>query len=291
MNGWLLVDKPVGITSFQAINKFKKLLDVKTGHCGTLDPFASGFLLVALGRATKLVEYAMNIEKNYTFTVKWGISTDSDDLTGNVVGNCQIIPTKQQIADKLECFIGEIDQVPPIFSAVKVKGRKAYEYARKGEELVLKSKKVYLKRFSLLSHENDLSTFNIVTNKGFYVRALARDFAKSLNTLAHVVELRRNQSGIFENMGMINAEITKDFLHNDEFYDYISSRILPLDYVLDDIPVYNLDVSDAKKLKNGQFVFHQLSLGNDSRVAIKSNNELVALCIYTDGCLKPTKTF
>jgi tRNA pseudouridine55 synthase len=233
----------------------------------------------------------MNFEKNYTFTVKWGISTDSDDLTGKVVDNCQIIPTKQQIADKLECFIGEIDQVPPIFSAVKVKGRKAYEYARKGEKLVLKSKKVYLKKFSLLSHENYLSTFNIVTNKGFYVRALARDFAKSLNTLAHVVELRRNQSGIFENMEMINAEVTKDFLHNDEFYDYISSRILPLDYVLDDIPVYNLDVSDAKKLKNGQFVFHQLSLGNDSRVAIKNNNELVALCMYTDGYLKPTKTF
>jgi tRNA pseudouridine55 synthase len=291
MNGWLLVDKPVGITSFQAINKFKKLLDVKTGHCGTLDPFASGFLLVALGKATKLVEYAMNFEKNYTFTVKWGISTDSDDLTGNVVGNCKIIPTKQQIVDKLECFLGEIDQVPPIFSAVKVKGKKAYEYARKGEELVLKSKKVYLKKFSLLSHENDLSTFNIVTNKGFYVRALARDFAKSLNTLAHVVELRRNQSGIFENMEMINAGITKDFLHNYEFCDYISSRILPLDYVLDDIPVYDLDLSDAKKLKNGQLVFHQLSLGNDSRVAIKSNNELVALCMYADGYLKPTKTF
>ncbi|MFK7761549.1 MAG: tRNA pseudouridine(55) synthase TruB [Candidatus Midichloriaceae bacterium] len=291
MNGWLLVDKPVGITSFQAIHKFKKLLDVKTGHCGTLDPFASGFLLVALGKATKLVEYAMNFEKNYTFTVKWGISTDSDDLTGKVVENCQIIPTKQQIADKLECFIGEIDQVPPIFSAVKVKGRKAYEYARKGEELILKSKKVHLKKFSLLSHENDLSTFNIVTNKGFYVRALARDFAKSLNTLAHVVKLRRNQSGIFENREMINAEVTKDFLHNDELYDYISSRILPLDYVLDDIPVYNLDLSDATKLKNGQFVFHQLSLGNDSRVAIKSNNELVALCMYTDSYLKPTKTF
>ena len=142
-----------------------------------------------------------------------------------------------------------------------------------------------------MSHENDLSTFNIVTNKGFYVRALARDFAKSLNTLAHVVKLRRNQSGIFENREMINAEVTKDFLHNDELYDCISSRILPLDYVLDDIPVYNLDLSDATKLKNGQFVFHQLSLGNDSRVAIKRNNELVALCMYTDGYLKPTKTF
>lgn len=291
MDGWLLVDKSVGITSFQAINKFKKLLNIKTGHCGTLDPFASGFLLVALGKATKLVEYAMNFEKDYTFTVKWGIATDSDDLTGNTIANCQVIPTKQQIANKLKCFIGEIYQVPPIFSAVKIKGRKAYEYARKGEELILKPKRVCLKKFSLLSHNNNVSTFNIVTNRGFYVRALARDFAKSLNTLAHVVELRRNQSGIFENLEMINSEVIKDFLHNDQLYDYILPRILPLDYVLDDIPVCNLDLSDAKKLRNGQAIFHRLSLGNDSRVAIKNNDKLIALCTYSDSCLNPTKIF
>ena len=291
MNGWLLVDKPIGITSFQAINKFRKLLNVKTGHCGTLDPFASGFLLVALGKATKLVDYAMNFEKNYTFTVKWGISTNSDDLTGNITGNSKIIPTEQQIISKLEYFIGEIEQVPPIFSAVKVNGKGAYEYARKGEELILKSKKVSLKKFSLESHKNDLSTFKIITSKGFYVRALARDFAKSLNTLAHVVELRRNQSGIFENLEMINTEITKEFLHNNELYDYIRARILPLDYVLDDIPVYNLDSSDAKKLKNGQSIIHKLSLENDSKIAIKSDDTLVALCTYVDSYLKPTKTF
>ena len=291
MNGWLLLDKSIGLTSFQAINKFKKLLNVKVGHCGTLDPFASGFLLVAFGKATKLVEYAMNFEKNYTFVVKWGVSTDTNDLTGETTGKCDIIPSKKQILDKLADFIGEIDQVPPIYSAIKIDGRKAYEYARKGEKITLKSRKVNLKKFNLISHKGDISKFNIITSKGFYVRSLAVDFAKSLNTFANVVELRRNLSGIFENLEMFESEKIKDFLHNYQLYDYIKSRILPLDYVLDDIPVYNLDEDDVTKLKNGVAIFYSLSLKNNSKIAIKLDNELKALCLYNDSYIKPLKIF
>jgi tRNA pseudouridine55 synthase len=291
-NGWLLVDKTVGITSFQAINRLKKLLNVKVGHCGTLDPFASGCLVVALGKATKLIQYAMPFKKNYTFSVKWGVSTDSDDLTGKVIKTSNIIPTKEQILNAIKCFVGKIDQVPPIFSAVKINGKKAYEYARRGEKLVLKAKEVHLLECSLLSHKDHYSTFNIITGKGFYVRSLARDLAISLKTFAHVVELRRNQSHAFQNIEMINAETIKESLHNNQLYDYIYSRILPLDYVLDDIPVHNLDLNNVLKIKNGQTINNQKVLfKNDSVVAIKHDKVLIGLCTYLNGCLKPTKIF
>ena len=291
MNGWLLLDKPIGLTSFQAINKLKRLIGDKVGHCGTLDPFASGFLLVALGKATRLVEYAMNFEKNYTFAVKWGVSTDSGDLTGNIIEECDSIPTEKQISDKLVDFVGEIDQVPPIYSAIKVNGKRAYEYARKGEMISLKSRKVNLKKFKLISHVGDVSTFNITTSKGFYVRSLAVDFAKSLNTLANVIMLRRNLSDIFQNLEMIESEKIKDFLHKEQLYDYINSIILPLDYVLDDIPVYNLDKGDVIKLKNGVAIFYKLSLEDNSKIVVKSDDNLVAICLYGDNYIKPLKVF
>jgi len=291
INGWLLIDKPIGISSFQAINKFKRILGAKVGHCGTLDPFASGFLLVAVGKATRLVEHAMALKKDYTFTVKWGVSTDSDDVTGNIKETCDHIPTQSEIETKLADFLGEISQIPPIFSAVKVAGRRAYDYARKGEEIILQPKIVSLDKFSLISYDQNESTFNIVSSKGFYVRSLARDLAKSLGTLAHVTVLRRNPCGIFKNKELICGEKEKDFLHKSEFYDYLLSRILPLDYVLDDIPVYNLEQSEASKLKNGQVIGCSTLFENNSKIAVKSDGKLLALCTVLDSYLKPTKVF
>lgn len=291
IDGWLLIDKSVGISSFQSISKFKRALGAKIGHCGTLDPFASGFLLVAVGKATRLVEYAMALKKDYTFTVKWGVATDSDDLTGQVTQTCEHTPTQIEILAKMDDFLGEISQTPPIFSAIKVNGRRAYDYARKGDEVVLQPRAVSLEKFSLISHNQSESTFNIISSKGFYVRSLARDLAKSLGTLAHVITLRRNVSGIFENEELISDEKEKDFLHKSEFYDYLLSRILPLDYVLDDIPVYNLEQSEASKLKNGQVIGCSTLFENNSKIAVKSDGKLLALCTVLDSYLKPTKVF
>ena len=291
MNGWLLIDKPIGITSFQAINVFKKILGVKVGHCGTLDPFASGFLLVVVGKATKLVEYAMAMKKDYTFTVKWGVSTDTNDLTGQIQETSDLIPTKNEIQGKLGDFLGTKPQVPPIFSAVKVNGRRAYDYARKGEDVILKPKTVSLEDFSVISHNKDETTFHIVCSKGFYVRSLARDLAKSLNTLAYVKMLRRNANRVFKDKELISSEKIKDFLHKKEFYDYLSMRILPIDYVLDDIPVHNLDSNEAIKLKNGQTVGCSALLKSSSKVAVKSGHKLVALCVFCNNYLKPIKVF
>ena len=291
MNGWLLIDKPIGITSFQSVNSLQKLLGVKIGHCGTLDPFASGFLLVAINKATKLVEYVMNFEKNYSFDVQWGTATDTDDLTGTIINNCSIIPKEDEILEKLSTFIGNIDQVPPIFSAIKVNGIRAYQYARKGIDITLKPRQVKLSKFSLLEHKDNISSFNIVTGKGFYVRSLARDLARSLNTFAHVIKLRRNLNGVFHKKNMVSYEKTNDFLHKTELYDYIMSRVLPLDYVLSGIHTHHLDLSESQKLRNGQHVFVKSLTKDDSKVAVKNGKELVALCSYIGGFLRPIKIF
>lgn len=291
MNGWLLVDKPIGITSFQAVNKIKKLLKVKIGHCGTLDPFASGFLLVAVNKATRLIEYIVDFEKNYSFDIKWGIATNTDDLTGLVIKKCNNIPRRCEILEKLNTFVGDINQVPPIFSAVKINGTRAYQYARKGIPITLKPKKVRLKNFSLVSHKNDISSFNVTTGKGFYIRSLARDLAESLDTLGHVIKLRRNLNGIFYKMKMISYEKTNDFLHKTEVYDYIVSKILPLDYVLSDVLVHHLDWSENQQLKNGRSIFVRSLTGNNSTVAAKINKELVAICSCVNGLLRPVKIF
>jgi len=291
MNGWLLIDKPIGITSFQAVNSLQKLLGVKIGHCGTLDPFASGFLLVAINKATKLVEYVMDFEKNYSFDIQWGTATDTDDLTGKIINNCTIIPKKDEILGKLSTFIGNINQVPPIFSAIKVKGIRAYQYARKGIGITLKPRQVRLNKFSLLEHKDNVSSFNITTGKGFYVRSLARDLARSLNTFAHVIKLRRNLHGIFRELSMVSYEKTNDFLHKTELYDYIMSRVLPLDYVLSGIHMHHLDLSESQKLRNGQHVFVKSLTEDNSKVAVKNGKELIALCSYVGGFLRPIKIF
>ena len=259
--------------------------------CGTLDPFASGFLLVAVGKATKLVEYAMAMKKDYTFTVKWGVLTDTDDLTGQVQETSSNIPTRDEIEGKLKDFLGMKPQVPPIFSAIKVNGRRAYDYARKGDNITLNPKTVYLEKFSVISHNKDETTFNIVCGKGFYVRSLARDLAKSLNTMAHVKALRRNINGMFKDAELISIEKMKDSLHKNQFYDYLVARILPLDYVLDDIPVHNLGLNKAIKLRNGQAVKCFSSFKDNSEIVVKSNHRLVALCVFSGHYLKPIKVF
>jgi len=291
MNGWILLDKPVGISSFQAIYQLKEILNVKVGHCGTLDPFASGFLLVAIGKATRLVEYGMNKVKDYNFEIKWGVSTDTADLYGNTVAISSFIPTQKQIQDVMPKFIGHINQVPPIYSAVKIKGKRAYDYARKGHTLQLKSRKVILSKFELIEHNGNKTKFKIETSKGFYVRSLAVDLASSLNALAHVVTLRRNPSGIFKNNEMININKIKEHLQSNELYDYILSKILSLDYVLDDIPVHNLSEKTRKKLKNGVKVPYNLSLENGSKIAVLHDKALIAICEYHSCFIKPLKVF
>ena len=204
LDGWLIINKDIGVTSRHIVNIIKKTLNVKkVGHAGTLDPAASGILVIAVGKATKSIEYIMNGNKKYKFSVKWGTTTDSHDIDGKVVSFSKKKPNICEIKNILNDFKGEILQKPPRFSAIKVNGKRAYNLAREGKKFLLKSRKVYLKTIKLIDNINDynkknLSNFEIECGKGFYVRALVRDICKKLNVDGHTVKLKRIESKPFK---------------------------------------------------------------------------------------------
>ena len=213
LDGWLIINKDIGMTSRQVVNIIKKTLNVKKiGHAGTLDPLATGVLALAVGKATKTVKYIMEGMKKYIFTIKWGVSTDTEDAEGKVISKSDKFPNQYEIYTALKGMTGEINQVPPKYSAIKVKGKRAYDLARNGEKFNLKSRKVFLKKISILKKNlknNNISTFEIECGKGFYVRSLVRDICKKLNVDGHVIKLKRIESEPFN----IKSSITiKEFL-------------------------------------------------------------------------------
>ena len=286
MNGWLSVDKPVGWSSFQVVKFVRNILKVKVGHCGTLDPFASGFLLLALGKATKLVERAMLSEKHYTYTIKWGISTDTIDNTGKITSESNVIPEQSQIQAIVPGFIGCIEQVPPMFSAVKVNGVRAYKYARLGKELKLKSKEVKVRSLRITEHKDGLTSFDIVCGKGFYIRSLAYDLGRTLGACCHVIKLRRLTTQAMQNQEMTTLD-QKDSLQKIQMYGYICRNILPLDHLLDDITVINLEAKNVKKICNGQVITQSCCDDNPREVLIKHKGAVIALGEACKGFIKP----
>ena len=215
LNGWLNINKEIGMTSRQVVNVIQKTLNIKKiGHAGTLDPLACGVLAIAVGKATKTVKYIMDGEKKYEFSIKWGISTDSHDKEGKIVSSSKKIPSKLEIKKVLWKFRGEINQKPPRFSAIKINGNRAYKLARKGENFVLKSRKVYVKKIKLIDNikKNDksLSSFEVECSKGFYIRSLVRDICKKLRVDGHTINLKRTESKPFK---IKNSITVKKFLY------------------------------------------------------------------------------
>ena len=237
LDGWLIINKDIGVTSRHIVNIIKKTLNVKkVGHAGTLDPAASGILVIAVGKATKSIEYIMNGNKKYKFSVKWGATTDSHDIDGKVVSFSKKKPNICEIKNILNDFKGEILQKPPRFSAIKVNGKRAYDLARQGKQFSLKSRKVFLKTIKLIENiddynKNNLSTFQIECGKGFYVRALARDICKKLDVDGHVIELKRIESEPFNLKSSISIE---DFLRLYKKNDW-KNFFLPIYSVLNKI--------------------------------------------------------
>ena len=254
VNGWLAVDKPSGMGSTDVVNRLKRLLDApKVGHGGTLDPMATGVLPIAFGEATKTMNYALNGNKSYLATVQWGTSTTSLDADGQIEQSGGLIPDANQIEAALPAFIGEISQVPPKVSALKVDGKRAHQLVREGEEFELEPRQTKIFELRLESHDPVAGRSEIFVSaaKGFYVRALARDLATSLGTLAHLVALRRVRSGPFGVEQCISLEKL-------EAMDHISDRealLLPLKRALDDIPALELGEAAARQLRNGQSVW------------------------------------
>lgn len=250
VSGWVVLDKPDDMTSTNAVSAIRRIFNAqKAGHAGTLDPLASGILPIALGEATKTVPWLMEARKTYVFTIKWGVSTDTQDREGKAVATSDVRPTPEAIRAALPAFIGEIEQVPPQFSAVKVDGERAYDIARSGETVELEPRKVTVYEAELAETEGeDLATFRVRSGKGFYIRALVRDLAAKLGAEGHVWRLRRTAVGPFTEAESVTLDALVDLGHKGA----ASERLKPVETALDDIPALAINGEDAFKLRQGR---------------------------------------
>ncbi|HRK63752.1 MAG TPA: tRNA pseudouridine(55) synthase TruB [Terricaulis sp.] len=305
VSGWVILDKPEDMTSTHAVSAVRRVFNAqKAGHSGTLDPLASGILPIALGEATKTVPWLMEAQKTYLFTIKWGASTETQDREGKVTAASDVRPGEAAIREALKGFIGEIQQVPPQYSAVKVEGERAYDLARAGEEVELAPRQVMVYEADLVGTEGeDLAHFRIRSGKGFYIRALVRDLAAKLGAEGHVWRLRRTAVGPFAEENSVTLDALEDLRHKGA----ASERLNPVETALADIPALAINGEDAFKLKQGRpivllpHVVEQLKpnfkprtiAGQDaSRAAVALfQGKAVALGDVRAGQFQPTRVF
>lgn len=250
VNGWVCLDKPYGMGSTEAVSKVRRLFDAqKAGHAGTLDPLASGVLPIALGEATKTVPFMMEAQKVYRFTINWGVTTDSLDREGEITARSDVRPDVEAVRLALPAFVGEIDQVPPQFSAIKVDGQRAYDLARDGAEFELASRRVTIHEAAVTdAPDADHVEITMRTGKGVYVRSLARDLAAALGAEGHVSALRRERVGPFSTENAVTLDFLTDLVHRDA----ASEGLLPVATALDDIPELAVTDQDAFSLRQGR---------------------------------------
>ena len=296
LDGWLIVDKPAGLTSTDVVNRVRRWFDAqKAGHGGTLDQLATGLLPIAFGAATKTVPYVMDGTKLYRFTLRWGESRDSDDADGAVTGTTDVRPTDAQIEAALPALCGDIMQVPPIYSAIKIAGERAYDMAREGRAPVLEPRPARVDRFELIEHvDADHSIFEVQSGKGVYMRSLARDLALACGTLGHIAALRRLRVGPF----METQAIPLDKLVRAEDTPPTSPDfLLPVVTALADIPALALTEAEASGLLNGQAISLVDLMGRIPRAAdpngglarAMAGSRVLGLCRLEDGWLKPER--
>jgi len=249
IHGWVVLDKPAAMTSTQAVTRVRRLFDAaKAGHAGTLDPLATGVLAIALGEATKTVPYAMEGEKLYRFTARWGESRDTDDSEGKPTGTSDVRPSREQILAQLPNFIGEIMQVPPAYSAIKVEGERAYDLARGGETVSLSPRPILIHEARLVDMPDaDHAIFEVACGKGSYIRAWVRDLAVALGTLGHVTQLRRLRVGPFSIESAISLETLEGFGHSPAALEHLR----PIATALDGIPALAVTDPDSVRLRSG----------------------------------------
>jgi tRNA pseudouridine55 synthase len=295
VHGWLIFDKPQGMTSTQAVSRVKRLYDAaKAGHAGTLDPLATGILPIALGEATKTVPFVVEGSKEYRFTVRFGAETDTDDAEGSVVATSDARPTRAEIEAALPHFTGEIIQVPPRFSALKIDGARAYDLARENEEFELAPRRVSITRLELIAHpDSDHSVIEASCGKGTYVRALARDLGRELGSLGHVEALRRTRVGAFGEERAISLATLEQLGEGPAGREALAGMLLPVETALHAIPALVINSSDAARLRRGQPI---LLRGRDApifsgTVYATSRGTLVALGEVSEGELKPRRIF
>jgi tRNA pseudouridine55 synthase len=278
VHGWVVVDKPRGVTSTDVVGLVRRVFEAqKAGHAGTLDPMATGVLAVALGEATKTVPYAMDAEKIYRFTACWGEGRDSDDAEGKVTATSDVRPTQDEIEAVLPRFVGEISQVPPVYSAIKVQGERAYDLARDGETVVLEARTIQIHEARLLDRpDEDHATFEILCGKGAYIRGWVRDIALALGTVGHVSELRRLAVGGFSVEDAISLDKLRSFMHSPAAFEHLR----PISTALDGIPALAVTGPDAVRLRSGNPILMRANLFASIVEEAGALDDLQGLTVY-----------
>lgn len=297
VSGWICLDKPLEMGSTEAVSKLRRMFNAqKAGHAGTLDPLATGVLPIALGEATKTVSQMMDAEKGYRFLIAWGASTTTLDREGEITARSDVRPTPEAVAEVLKGFVGEIQQVPPNFSAIKVDGERAYDLARDGEVFELAARTVVVHEAAVSNvPDADHIEIEVRCGKGTYVRSLVRDIAAALGAEAHVAALRRTRVGPFRAEESITLDKLADLVHRAALLE----ALLPVETALDDIPVLAVTDEDAFRLRQGrpivllprQVEMLKPRIGASRAVSAMTGGILVALCELRAGQLSPTRVF
>jgi len=288
-SGWFFLDKPIGMTSNFALQKIRRIFNnSKAGFVGTLDPLASGFLPIALGKATKIIPFIEKCDKRYVFTVKWGIKTETGDSEGKIIEECGKYPKKVDIVNALKEFCGNIEQFPHKYSSVKINGQRAHKLARKNMKFQLTKRQINVNNFTLINNISEkLTSFFVDCSAGTYVRSLAESLGESLGTLATVVELRRIGFNNF-NKKLISLDYLLSLVHSDE----LKRLVHPIDAVMNNVSKIQLDDNQVKKVVSGSFVLmnkHLVKKKKNSLVFAKHEDRYIALGLIKDCTFHPKK--
>ena len=293
--GWINLYKPKNITSFKAINSIKKKFSInKIGHAGTLDPMAEGVLPIAIGKATKLIPYISNMNKEYEFTVTWGIQTTTDDADGEILFESSYLPKRKEIEKKIINYIGFISQIPPKVSAVKINGKRAYKLFRENKKFTIQPKKVFIEDLCITDHSINKTSFKILCGQGFYVRSLARDLAIDLKTYGHISSLKRSKVGKFSEKNSILLDDLLKIGQTHEEINCISTTIS----MLDDILAYEIEEKlDIENLSFGRSIkIDERKIINPSSINLDKKNiflfkkgDIVSIGKLDGNLFKPNK--
>jgi len=292
VHGWLVLDKPVGMTSTHAVGVVKRCFNAKrAGHAGTLDPLASGVLPIALGEATKTVSFVMEGRKIYRFTIRWGEERDTDDAEGSIVASSSERPSQEHVRALLPRFTGLIEQVPPRFSAVKIEGERAYDLAREGATVELEPRAIEIHALEwMAAPDPDHTVLAAACGKGTYIRSLARDMGRVLGCYGHVAQLRRTAVGPFDESNAVTLQALQE---GSNATDAAIAHLLPVESGLAALPALRVSLADAGRLARGQAV---LLRGRDAPmiegwVSISTQGALVGLAEVERGELRPRRIF
>ena len=290
ISGWINLHKPVEYTSTQMVGKIRYAMQAqKAGHGGTLDPLASGVLPIALGEATKTVNFIQDAIKTYEFEVTWGEQRSTDDAEGDAIQTSDKRPSLEQIQGLLPEFTGDIEQIPPQFSAVKIDGERAYDIARDGGVAEIKPRHAFIESLTIIDHDENTTRFECICGKGTYIRSIARDLGAKLGCFGYVSALKRTRVGCFALDDAISLDIFLEIIDKPEQVRNSDDFLLPLQTVLGDIPALALKEEELVRLKNGNDLTFlskpDLARLDQANIDWKADESTTALALYDDKAI------